>query len=228
MRTTVLLSGGLDSAVLAARLHHDGHLVSALSCDYGQRHRRELAAAAAVAASLGVSHRVINLSGVAAAMDPDSSALLGSAAVPHGHYADDNMAVTVVPGRNLLMLAAAAAVASSRGDEVVAIAAHAGDHPVYPDCRTEFLDAAQAAVALGTPTLDVVYPFAHFSKADIVAEGARLGVPFGLTWSCYEGGAVHCGRCGTCVERAEAFAVAGVEDPTLYADSAYAREVTGR
>jgi 7-cyano-7-deazaguanine synthase len=228
VRTTVLLSGGLDSAVLAARLVKAGDLVGAVSFDYGQRHRRELAAAAAVADALGIGHQVVDLGGVAAAMDPASSALLGSAAVPHGHYADDNMAVTVVPGRNLLMIAAAAAVASSRGDEAVAIAAHAGDHPVYPDCRSEFLDAAQAAVALGTPPLEVVYPFAHVTKADIVAEGARLGVPFALTWSCYEGGTVHCGRCGTCVERAEAFDVAGVEDPTEYADAAYAREVTGR
>lgn len=227
MRITVLLSGGLDSTVLAAKLLDDGHLVAALSVDYGQRHRRELAAARLVAQSLGVAHHVVDLTGVAGVMDPQSSALLGAATVPHGHYAADNMAATVVPGRNLVMIAAAAAVASSRGDEAVAIAAHAGDHPIYPDCRSEFLDAAQAAVALGCPGLDVLYPFANASKADIVATGDDLGAPMELTWSCYEGGELHCGRCGTCVERAEAFVLAGVDDPTLYADRAFFREVTG-
>ncbi|MFI7278438.1 7-cyano-7-deazaguanine synthase QueC [Streptomyces sp. NPDC049879] len=227
-RTTALVSGGLDSAVMAAQLVDDGHVVTALSVDYGQRHRRELDAARAVAGALGISHVVVDLTGVTAAMDPSSSALLGSAAMPHGHYSDASMAMTVVPGRNLLMIAAAAAVAASRGDEAVAIAAHAGDHPVYPDCRTDFLGAAAQAVSLGVPPLDVLYPFANMTKDRIVARGWSLGVPMNLTWSCYEGGAEHCGRCGTCVERAEAFVLAGVADPTTYADAAYAREVTGR
>lgn len=226
-RTTVLLSGGLDSTVLAAKLADDCHAVTGVSVDYGQRHRLvEIQAAAAVAERLGMRHQVVDLTGVTRLMDPASSVLLGSAAMPHGHYSDETMAATVVPGRNLLFLAAAAAVAAANGDSAVAIAAHAGDHPVYPDCRSEFLDAAAAAVAAGTPTVEVLYPFAHLNKSDIVAAGARLGAPMELTWSCYEGQAVHCGRCGTCVERAEAFALAGVPDPTVYADQEYAAAVT--
>lgn len=226
-RTTVLLSGGLDSTVLAAKLLDDCHAVTAVSADYGQRHRLlEIQAAADVAEYLGVRHQVIDLTGVTRVMNPNSSVLLGSAAMPHGHYSDESMAATVVPGRNLLLLAAAAAVAASNGDQAVAIAAHAGDHPVYPDCRSEFLDAAAAAVTAGTPTVHLLYPFAHLNKSDIVAAGHRLGAPLELTWSCYEGQAVHCGRCGTCVERAEAFALAGVDDPTVYGDPEYAAAVT--
>lgn len=228
MRTTVLLSGGLDSTVLAAKLVDDCHVVTGVSAYYGQRHRRELAAAAAVAEALGITHRVVDLTGVTGQMNPDASVLLGTASMPHGHYSDETMAQTIVPGRNLLLIAAAAALAASNGDSAVAIAAHAGDHPVYPDCRSDFLDAAAAAVATGTPTVEVLSPFAHQEKADIVTLGARLKAPMHLTWSCYEGGDQHCGRCGTCVERAEAFSLAAVPDPTEYADPDYARQVTAR
>lgn len=224
MTTAVLLSGGLDSTVLAAHAADGGGLGLAVSFDYGQRHRRELASAAQVASHYRVEHLVIDLRPVLGACPPTSSALLGGIDVPEGHYAEATMAATVVPGRNLLMIAAAAAVAAGRGLTGVAIAAHAGDHPVYPDCRLEFLQAAGGALLTGYG-LHLLSPFATLSKAAIVSLGATLGAPLDLTWSCYVGGDRHCGRCSTCVERIEAFTLAGVPDPTDYADPTFAAGV---
>lgn len=216
----ICLSGGLDSTALAGLLVHEDRLAVALSFDYGQRHRVELLAAANVAAHYGVEHVVMDLRPVLDAC-AHTSALLGGSDVPEGHYAEATMAATVVPGRNLLMLAAATALAASRGLAEVAIAAHAGDHPVYPDCRPDFLAAADLATALGYG-VGVNAPFHWLSKAEIVAEGIRLGAPLHLTWSCYKGGPAQCGRCSTCVERIEAFGLAGVDDPTTYLDTTYA------
>lgn len=216
----VLLSGGLDSAVLLARearLRPPGQ-VEAISIDYGQRHARELDAAGDVAAALGVRHAIINL----AALAPDLPSALTTPGrpVPEGHYTAPSMAATVVPGRNLILIAIGAALAAARGYTEVAIGCHAGDHPVYPDCRPEFLAAAHEATRLGSG-VRIQAPFASLTKARIVAIGADLSAPMGLSWSCYQGGDLHCGRCGTCTERAEAFALAAVPDPTGYADSAY-------
>ena len=228
----VLLSGGLDSTVLLAAVldtaPDDDRPTETLSVNYGQRHARELRAAAAIAAHYRVRHDVINLT-------PLATHLTGSTLtdphtpLPEGHYTDTSMAATVVPGRNLIMIACAAAVAAARGHHMIGIAAHAGDHPVYPDCRPEFLTAASLATQLGTAgigSVTVEAPFAHLAKADIAALGARLGAPLSLSWSCYAGGDIHCGRCGTDVERAEAFALAGVPDPTEYADPGYWRTAT--
>lgn len=216
--TLVLLSGGLDSTTLLARVVDAGTARLALSADYGQRHRRELDAARAVAAHYGVAHTVVDLSGWGRLLD--GSALTdASVPVPHGHYAAPSMASTVVPNRNATLISAAAGVAIARGCDTVAVAVHAGDHPVYPDCRPEFLDAMNTALRYGTQdAARLVAPFAHWDKTAIVAEAHRLGAPVELSWSCYEGGPVHCGRCGTCVERAGAFFAAGVTDPTEYAD----------
>lgn len=227
MKIFVLLSGGIDSTVLAAHLKSEGHGVSCLSANYGQRHVKEVEAAIAVAGVLGVFHELIDLRGVTAAMDRASSVLLGPAPMPHGHYSDESMTATVVPGRNLLFIAAAAAVAASRGADAVALAAHAGDHPVYADCRPDFLEAAASAVEYGTG-VKLMFPFAGLHKSDIVAVGSRVKAPLELSWSCYEGQEVHCGRCGTCVERAEAFVLADVPDPTRYADREFALRIRQR
>ena len=214
MKTVVLLSGGLDSAVLLARVLDAGVAAVAVSVDYGQRHARELRAAAAVAAHYGVPRDVV-------ALPPalmSGSALTGSGPVPHGHYADESMRSTVVPARNLVLLSLAAAVAVREGAAAVAYAAHAGDHAVSPDCRPGFVEAARQVLArCDYRPVSLLTPFVGWAKADVVAEGHRLGVPFAETWSCYEGGKWHCGACGTCVERAEAFATARVPDPTRYA-----------
>lgn len=216
-RAVVLFSGGLDSTVLAYRLRQIGWDLHLLSVDYGQRHIRELTHATATAAKLDALHSVVEA--------PFgwllSSALTGTSEVPHGHYADDTMRATVVPNRNAILLSLAWGVAVAEQSRMVAIAVHAGDHPVYPDCRPEFIQSMNRALRLGTarhahPSLEIVAPFAKVSKAQIVGVGAHLDVPWADTWSCYEGGELHCGGCGTCVERIEAFAEAGVVDPTTY------------
>lgn len=227
--TLVLLSGGLDSTVLLAhtleRAQRTGEThVRALSVDYGQRHARELHAAAAVAHYYDVPWEVADLASLAPLL---RSSLTGHGPVPEGHYAEQSMAATVVPNRNAIMLMVAAGVAQSRGLTCVATAVHAGDHPVYADCRPEFIDAASAAATLGTDSgVQIVAPFVRTSKERIAALGSILGAPLYLTWSCYMGGSLHCGRCGTCVERAEAFHLAGVDDPTEYADPTYWRTAT--
>jgi 7-cyano-7-deazaguanine synthase len=129
------------------------------------------------------------------------------------------MRVTVVPNRNAIMLSVAFGVAASRGYDAVAIGVHTGDHAIYPDCRAEFIQAfdRMERVSLGEWwRVGLMAPFVHMTKADIVTVGDDIGIPFADTWSCYEGGEVHCGRCGTCVERKEAFGLAGVPDPTVY------------
>lgn len=229
--TVVLLSGGLDSTVLTAQAVAEWERVETVSFNYGQRHRRrELAAARAVAIKLGVGHTVVDLAAAGLAGLWSKSALTDERIpVPEGHYAAESMAVTVVPNRNMIMLAVAGGIAAARGHQWVGGAMHAGDHFIYPDCRPEFLETLSNAMCLGTQghgDVKIWKPFANWTKAQIVAQGAKLGAPMGLSWSCYQGGKVHCGRCGTCVERAEAFSTAGVEDPTVYADSGYWRAVT--
>jgi 7-cyano-7-deazaguanine synthase len=150
------------------------------------------------------------------------SALTDDVAVPDGHYAEESMRITVVPNRNAIMLAIAFGVAAARQAEAVGVAVHGGDHFIYPDCRPDFIDAFQAMQnrALdGYANVRLYAPFVHVSKADIVTEGTRHATPFDQTWSCYKGGDVHCGRCGTCVERREAFDLARLQDPTDYADA---------
>lgn len=220
MRIVLLLSGGLDSTTLGAFYHQRGDEVHALSVHYGQRHAKELSAACAVAAHYGWRHDVLDLSAVGVLLT-GSSQTDANVAVPHGHYAEDAMKLTVVPNRNAMLLAVATAVAVARAASCVAYAAHAGDHFVYPDCRPAFVDAFAEAMLLGNAgfmvaDFHIARPFINLTKTGIVREGARLDVPFALTWSCYEGGAVHCGKCGTCVERIEAFTDANVSDPTPY------------
>lgn len=216
-----IVSGGLDSTTMAFALHAAGSQLSLVSFDYGQRHRTELVAARAVAASLGVPHEVIDLRQVGVLLT--GSALTDAHVdVPQGHYTDASMRRTVVPNRNAIMRDIATGIAVAQGADAVAFGAHGGDHPIYPDCRPEFVRAFTVMVRLAnagfiSSRFQVVAPFLSLTKSEIVRIAARLGVPFELTWSCYEGGTVHCGRCGTCVERREAFTLAGVDDPTNYA-----------
>jgi 7-cyano-7-deazaguanine synthase len=217
----LVLSGGLDSTVLAYRLRAGGSRLTMLSFDYGQCHRRELAYAGRTAVKLGGMHRVVDLSAICGLL-AGSSLTDAAVEVPDGHYTDGSMRATVVPNRNALMLDVAVAQAVAVNAVAVAFGAHAGDHPVYPDCRPAFLHAYRRMVLLANegflaPQFTVLAPFIGLSKADIVTIGAGLGVPFADTWSCYKGAATHCGTCGTCVERREAFRVAGVADPTTYA-----------
>ncbi|WP_114593934.1 7-cyano-7-deazaguanine synthase QueC [Euzebya pacifica] len=223
-----VLSGGMDSTVLAHLSKGLNEKVDLVSVDYGQRHRTELEFAARTADKLGCRHDVVSLP-IGEAL---SSALTDTDVdVPHGHYAEDNMAVTVVPNRNAILISVAYGIAVARGATTVQVGVHAGDHFVYPDCRPAFVDQLGVALKTGNEgfgQVELVAPFVHQSKTDICRLGDVLGVDWTDTWSCYEGGAVHCGRCGTCVERREAFRDAGVEDPTEYADPDYAFEVLAR
>ena len=219
-RDLVLLSGGLDSTTLLALRAAKNTAALALSINYGQRHRRELHAATRIADYYGVDHAILDLTSWGRLLT--GSALTDPTIdVPHGHYADESMRVTVVPNRNATLLMAAAGIAQTRGCTHVLTAVHAGDHPIYPDCRPEFIDAANRAAQLGTDgAVTIEAPFATITKTDIAAWARNLAVPVELTWSCYEGGEIHCGRCGTCVERIEALTDAGITDPTPYRTAA--------
>lgn len=216
MKVVVLCSGGMDSvtALYWARSVHD--VVAVVSFDYGAKHNhRELPFAAAHAAQLGRRHEVIPLEFVNRLFASDL--LKSGGAIPEGHYAAENMKQTVVPFRNAIMLSIACGFAESVGAEGLVIAAHTGDHTIYPDCREDFMVAMGETMRLGTYAgVQLLRPFIAQTKGQIAAEGARLGVDFARTWSCYKGGALHCGVCGTCVERREAFLVAGLADPTRY------------
>jgi len=217
MTTIVVLSGGMDSAVLLAQMIHLGHTPLALSINYGQRHSRELRSAFDLAAHYKVEWRCVDLSGLRSLMT-GSSQTDAAVPVPHGHYTADSMRTTIVPNRNMILLAVAGAWAIARKADAIAYAAHAGDHAIYPDCRPAFVEACSATLRLADDhPVTIARPFIDWTKAQICHRGAVLGVPFALTYSCYEGADAHCGQCGTCVERREAFTLAGVPDPTEYA-----------
>ncbi|MDR2430454.1 MAG: 7-cyano-7-deazaguanine synthase QueC [Puniceicoccales bacterium] len=221
MKSVVVFSGGLDSTVLLAKLIAEGRTCLALTVDYGQRHRREIESAKAICAALGgITHRVADL-GALAPLWGRNSLTDATVDVAEGHYTEERMRSSVVPGRNLLLLATAAAWAFAERCDSLAYGAHGGDHAIYPDCREAFADATARAIALADwHTLALERPFVMLDKTAIVRMGAALRAPMHLSWSCYKGGAEHCGRCGTCIERREAFANAGVEDPTRYAPDA--------
>ncbi len=217
MRCVLIYSGGLDSTVLLYHLRSAGHELRCLGIDYGQRHRRELASAAEICRRLNVEYHLTDLSSLRPLLA--TGALTGTEAVPEGHYTDESMKLTIVPNRNMIMLSIAIGWAISLRFDAVAYAAHAGDHTIYPDCRPEFVEAlAKAAALCDWRPVRILRPFIDKTKADLVRLGAELGVPFAMTWSCYQGGERHCGRCGTCTERREAFQLAGVPDPTEYTE----------
>ncbi len=217
MKTVAIYSGGLDSTVLLHQLLANGDEVLALSIDYGQRHRVELDYARRVAERLKIPWQLADLRGITHLIG-GSSLTSSDVAVPHGHYAEETMKVTVVPNRNMIMLAVAGGWAIANKADRLAYGAHTGDHAIYPDCRPEFIDAARTTLRLADwHPVELFTPFVGLSKGEIVQRGAELGVDFAATWSCYEGGTIHCGACGTCFERREAFEQAGVADPTEYA-----------
>lgn len=228
MKTIVICSGGLDSVSLAHKVAAEHTLAALLSFDYGQRHKKELDFAAACAVRLNVPHHIIDIGAIGAHLT--GSALTDDIAVPDGHYAEETMKATVVPNRNAIMLAIAFGVAAAQKADAVATAVHGGDHFIYPDCRPGFIDAFQTMqnhATEGYAAVTLYAPYVNGSKADIVTDGAKNGTPFAETWSCYKGGARHCGRCGTCVERREAFHLAGIADPTDYEDADFWVSATG-
>lgn len=220
MRSVVVYSGGLDSTVLLAHLRAEGREVHAFTVNYGQRHAREIESAKAVCTHYGVPHRTADLRALQQVFG-ENSLTDTSMQVAEGHYTEETMKTTVVPNRNMILLAVAAARAIALKADTLAYAAHGGDHAIYPDCRPEFADAMDHAISIADwHRVRLERPLVTWTKAEIVKRGAELGVPFALTWSCYKGGDAHCGRCGTCIERREAFYVAGIADPTVYAPDA--------
>lgn len=214
--SVLILSGGLDSTVLLYKCLEEGYTPALLSFNYGQRHHRELGYAKTTANTLGLPWRQVVLP---SELFRGSSQTSSSIPVPEGHYAEESMKATVVPNRNMVMLSLAAAYAISLKVQPVFYAAHSGDHAIYPDCRPEFVEAMDKCFFNCDWAPPKLYaPFLSWSKRDIVVEGARLNVDFTHTWSCYKGNDVihHCGKCGTCVERIEAFVLARISDPTEY------------
>ena len=213
MKTAVIFSGGMDSATLLYQLRADGHQVMPIGVNYGQRHRKELNCAEMFCRGIGLSYPILDLRNVGALLT-GSSQTDSNVPVPHGHYAAENMKLTVVPNRNMLMLAAAGAVALAERCDAIAYGAHAGDHTIYPDCRPTFIQIMREAfLNCDWNPLQLLVPFQDWTKGQIAERGILLGVPYELTWTCYEGGERPCGACGACTERAEAFAFAGAKDP---------------
>lgn len=212
--SAIIVSGGMDSITLL--YDHKDEIALVISFDYGSNHNaREIPFAKMHCERLGIKHITINLDFMHQYFK--SSLLDGAEAIPEGHYADDNMKSTVVPFRNGIMLAIAIGIAESNNLDQVFIANHGGDHTIYPDCRPEFINAIDAAATAGTyNNVKVIAPYTKITKSDIARIGKRLGIDYAETWSCYKGGEVHCGKCGTCVERKEALAEAGIEDKTIY------------
>ena len=212
--SVIILSGGMDSVTLL--YEYRDRVALAVTFDYGSNHnRREAAFAKLHCERLGIEHLLIPLNFI---HDYFKSSLLeGADAIPEGHYAAENMKSTVVPFRNGIMLSIACGIAESRGLKNVMIANHFGDHSIYPDCRAGFVEAMSKAMSEGTyDGVKVFAPYTGISKTDIARHGATLGIDYTETYSCYKGGAKHCGKCGTCVERKEALHDAGVEDRTEY------------
>jgi 7-cyano-7-deazaguanine synthase len=237
--SVAIVSGGLDSTTLVYDMLANGYRPHLLSFDYGQRHNKELVFARRTADRLNLIHDVIDLTGITHLIsnsaltsgpepkfydvaDDIDRAVAGEATqhgipVPEGHYAEENMKLTVVPNRNMIMLAIAGGVAVNEGARTIGIGVHAGDHPIYPDCRPEFMYEVSSAILLGNegfdkfePSYQAIYsPFIGKSKNDIARMAKKYGIDPAWTWSCYKGGERHCGRCGTCIERLEALSVAG-------------------
>ena len=212
--TLMVVSGGMDSTTM---LHeYADRIALAITFNYGSNHNaREIECARYNCERLGIELVVVDMPFVGQLFE--SSLLSGADAIPEGNYDDDNMRSTVVPFRNGIMLAVAAGLAESRGLKHLLMANHGGDHAIYPDCRRGFVDAMSRAIAEGTyDRITIDAPYTDITKTDIARRGAALGIDYSHTYSCYKGGEKHCGRCGTCTERRQAFADAGLPDPTVY------------
>lgn len=216
MKVCVLLSGGMDSVAAFYEVLGQHEVVAALSFDYGSKHNaKEIPFAKLHADRNEVAHHVIPLDFMNTLFK--STLLQSGGEIPEGHYAEANMIQTVVPFRNGIMLAIAAGYAESVEAEGLIIAAHSGDHAIYPDCREPFMQAMGNAMEQGTyAKIRLLRPFIDTDKTGIARRGVELGIDFSETWSCYKGQKIHCGVCGTCVERREAFILASLPDPTVY------------
>ncbi|WP_111636990.1 7-cyano-7-deazaguanine synthase QueC [Marinomonas shanghaiensis] len=214
-KAVVVYSGGMDSFTVLNTAIDNGLDVYALSFNYGQKHSKELEVAARVCKELGVSHKVVDITAINSLMA--NSSLTGDAHIPEGHYQDDNMKSTVVPNRNMVLLSMAIAYAVSLEASKVYYGAHSGDHHIYPDCRPEFVEAMNAVSKIANyQSVEIVTPFLHSSKGEILKAGLAMNLNYANTWTCYNGREKSCGKCGACYERLEAFAEQCQTDPLDY------------
>jgi 7-cyano-7-deazaguanine synthase len=217
LKSVVIMSGGLDSTTLLYWVIKQGYEPQVLSFNYGQRHRKELEFAKKTCEKLKVAHRIVDLSSMHELLQ--GSALTSEGIkIPEEHYSHESQKATIVPNRNAIMLNIAVGYAISIGAARVFYAAHYNDRAIYPDCRWEFVQSQNvtAKLANNNPELEIIAPFVHKTKAEIVKIGSELGVPFEDTWSCYKGEEKACGVCGTCRERIEAFQLNKLRDPVEY------------
>ncbi|MBT1450937.1 7-cyano-7-deazaguanine synthase QueC [Glaciecola sp. XM2] len=214
-KIVVIYSGGMDSYTVLRQAALDGYEVYPVAFNYGQRHKKELDVAQAVCDKYGYPFQLVDVSSILPLLK--GSALTDDIDVPEGHYAEASMQQTVVPNRNMIMLSMAVGYAVSIGAEAVYFGAHSGDHAIYPDCRTEFLDAMNSVCQIANyEAVDIRAPFIAQNKIDILRTGLALGLDYGETWTCYKGLEKACGKCGSCQERLEAFELNGVKDPVAY------------
>lgn len=217
MKVLAVLSGGMDSTVAMHWARYElFEIVGGLSFNYGSKHNdREYLSAQAQCDILKIPSIRIDLTEIGKHLKSDL--LKSGGDIPEGHYADPSMKRTVVPFRNGIMLSIAAGVAESMEAEAIVLGNHFGDHAIYPDCRTDFIVPMGQAIKAGTyAEITLMSPFQRMSKTQIAEMGFRLAVDFSKTYSCYNGREKHCGKCGTCFERKEAFRDSGVADPTEY------------
>ena len=215
-KVIVLLSGGMDSVTALYDAQKKFNLIGAITFNYGSKHnKREIPFAKLHCDRLGIRHEVVEMTFI---NDLFESALLKRGeAIPDGHYEEAIMKKTVVPFRNGIMLSIACGFAESIGADGIVIAAHSGDHAIYPDCRSNFIQAMSNAMRWGTyANIELIAPFVNIDKTEIARIGNKMGIDYSETWSCYKGKEWHCGTCGTCVERKEAMVLAGIKDKTRY------------
>lgn len=214
-KAVVIYSGGMDSFTILHRAHRDGFELYPLTFDYGQKHKKEIAYAQAVCAELNLPHRIIDITAINQLLQ--SSSLTSDKIIPEGHYAADNMKSTVVPNRNMILLSLAIGYAVDIGASKVFYGAHSGDHAIYPDCRPEFVHAMNAVAQIANyDPVEIVTPYLSGDKISILREGLAMGLDYSKTWTCYNGREKACGKCGSCVERLEAFTLNKAIDPLIY------------
>lgn len=217
-RAVIIISGGMDSTTLLYRLIREKREIFALSFNYGQKHKKELDCAKKVCQRFGIPHKIIDLTTLQQSQIFGESSLTSEKVkVPEGNYTDLSMQSTVVPNRNMILLSMAIAFAISIDASTVYYGAHAGDHAIYPDCRPEFVQKMQAVAEICHYfPIRIEAPYLMVTKSDILREGISLNVDYEMTWTCYKGTELACGKCGSCVERLEAFANNHIIDPLKY------------
>ncbi|MER2492907.1 7-cyano-7-deazaguanine synthase QueC [Catenovulum sediminis] len=214
-KAVVIYSGGMDSFTVLNLARKQGYEVFALTFNYGQKHVKEVEYAKSVCQQLDIPHKVIDISAINQLLG--GSSLTDNIEIPEGHYEEDNMKSTVVPNRNMILLSMATAYAVSLKAAKVFYGAHAGDHAIYPDCRPEFVEKMKAVCAIADyQPIEIVTPYLHHSKTEILTDGLKMGLDYSKTWTCYNGREKACGKCGACTERLEAFSLNNTPDPLPY------------